>query len=252
MKVQPAGAYEVLAAFYDQLMSHVDYNLWADCVRGIWDLHATGPLGSAYDAACGTGRFLQALHVKGLRLGGSDLSAPMLAAARQRLGRQAALSVQDLRTLQDGSRWDLVTCLYDSLNYLVLPGEFQRALERLSSLCAPAGLLVFDLCTERNSLAYFSDRTERERSGEWAWERHSWYERAARLHHNDFLLEHLPTGKRWTEAHLQRIYRLDEAEELAGRAGLDLLARYADFSLRPGGEEADRVHFVARPAREAG
>ena len=246
MKVQPAGAYQILGAFYDDMMAHVDYPMWADFVRGIWDLHAPGQLTSAYDAACGTGRFLDSLHEKGVRMAGSDASASMLETARRRLGRRAVLRVMDLRELADPARWDLVTCLYDSLNYLTLPGEFEQALKRLAALAAPGGLVVFDICTERNSLAYFSDRTERERSGEWAWERHSWYERAARLHHNDFLLEHQPSGRRWAEAHLQRIYPVKSVEETAARAGLQVLARYADFSLRPGGEDADRVHFVTR------
>ncbi|MFA7332229.1 MAG: methyltransferase domain-containing protein [Candidatus Delongbacteria bacterium] len=247
LKVQPAGAYEVLASFYDQLMSHVDYPMWADFVRGVWDLHARVPLDSAYDAACGTGRFLDALHEKGLRLAGSDLSENMLEAARRRLGRRAQLSRRDLRELTDPARWRLVTCLYDSLNYLTGPGELVRALGRLAALSAPGGLVVFDICTERNSLAYFNDRTEREQNGEWVWERHSWYERTARLHHNDFLLDHLPSRRRWAESHLQRIYRVTEVEEAARQAGLHVLARYAEFSLRPGGEDADRVHFVTRP-----
>lgn len=248
MRIQPAAPYQSLAPFYDGLMAHVDYPLWADLARSLWDLHAPGPLRSVHDAACGTGRFLEAIHESGLRLGGCDASAEMLEVARRRLGNRARLRHTDLRQLDGPAEWDLVTCLYDSLNYLLEAGELTEALARLGRLCAPGGLLVFDVCTERNSLSHFLDRTERGHHGDWEWERHSWYERGPRLHHNDFLVEHLPSGRRWAESHTQRVYPVAEVEACARLAGLSLVARTADFTLRPGGENSDRVHFAARPA----
>ncbi len=251
MRIQPSEPYQSLAPFYDGLMAHVDYPLWADLVRSLWDLHANRPLGSVHDAACGTGRFLDAIHEAGLRMGGCDASEGMLEVARRRLGRRARLRRTDLRELDGSAEWDLVTCLYDSLNYLLEPEELTEALARLGRLCAPGGLVVFDVCTERNSLAHFQDRTERGHHGDWEWERHSWYERVPRLHHNEFLVEHLPSGRRWAESHLQRVYPLAEVEACARRAGLGLAARTADFTLRPGSEGSDRVHFATRPIGES-
>lgn len=248
MRVQPAAAYQSLAPFYDRLMAHVDYPLWADYVRALCDRHGRRPA-ACFDAACGTGRLLAELRTAGLRVAGADGSAAMLAQARRRL-RGVPLTCQDLRLLEDGGRWPLVTCLYDSLNYLTEPAELAAALGRLGRLLNEEGLLVFDICTERNSLEHFHDRSEQGRAGPWSWERHSWYERGARLHHNEFLVERRGGG-RFVETHLQRIYAVAETEELTAAAGLELLGRYADFSLRPGGEEADRVHFVARRRRNA-
>ncbi|MDP2360978.1 MAG: class I SAM-dependent methyltransferase [bacterium] len=246
MRIRPVPPYQALAAIYDQLMMHVDYPMWADYTRELWRRHGGGRLGSAFDAACGTGRFLAALKEPRLRLAGADGCAAMLEQARRRLPRTVALSCQDLRELAMPGRWDLVTCLYDSLNYLEETDDLRSALARLGALVAPRGLLVFDVCTERNSLSHFNDRQESGRAEEVTWERHSWYDRPARLHHNEFLLED-EQGRRWAEAHRQRIYAIEEVEAVAAEAGLSLLGRYADFTLLPGSEQADRVHFAARP-----
>lgn len=245
MSIRPAAPYDVLADVYDRLMSHVDYVMWAAHVRALWERHGRGRLAGAYDAACGTGRLLAALAAPGLRLAGSDGSAAMLARARARLPRRVRLTCQDLREVADGERWDLVTCLYDSLNYLLEEDELREALVRLAALARPGGLVVFDMCTERNSLVHFSDRVEQGRAGDWSWERHSWYERESRLHHNEFLIED-PRGGRWAETHRQRVYPVQAAMDTARAAGLDILACYADFTLAPGGEHADRVHVAAR------
>jgi predicted TPR repeat methyltransferase len=246
MRIQPSEPYHSLAPLYDQLMSHVDYAMWADHVRELWRRHATGPVACAYDAACGTGRLLEALDDADLRLAGSDGSSAMLELARKRLPRRIALERMDLRLMQGQGQWDAVSCLYDSLNYLIHPRELRQALGGLRSQVKPGGLVLFDICTQRNSVTHFRDRTERGHALGMDWERHSWYEKGVRLHHNDFLVEDERSGHRWAESHHQRIYEVEAVATLAREAGLEEVARYADFTLRPGGEDADRVHFVTR------
>ena len=246
MTLLPADPYERLALIYDHMMAHVDYAMWAEYVRALWERHQGGEPTDCFDAACGTGRFLAELGAPGLRMGGADASSAMLEKARRRLPRRARLSCQDLRELRDGGQWALVTCLYDSLNYLTESRDLARALEHLAALCEAGGLVIFDICTERNSLEHFKDRTEHGRADGWSWERHSWYDKDARLHHNEFLVEHAASGRRFVEVHRQRIYAVDEVADLATAAGLEVLARYAEFGMKPGDERADRVHFVTR------
>lgn len=251
MRIQPAEAYQSLAWLYDELMSHVDYPMWADFVRELWRRHASGEVQCAYDAACGTGRWLHAMDDGVLRLAGSDGSRAMLEQARKRLPRRVELAHCDLRDLQGAGQWDAVSCLYDSLNYLLRPQDLLKGLGALRSLARPGGILVFDVCTQRNSLAHFRDRTERGQAAGFNWERHSWYESGARLHHNDFLVEDDRSGRQWAESHHQRIYEVETVADLVREAGLVEVGRYADFSLRPGSENSDRVHFVALRPVEA-
>jgi SAM-dependent methyltransferase len=243
---QAAPPYERIAPFYDALMAHVDYGLWADYVCEIRRRHAPHAPPGVFDAACGTGRLLEALGSGADPRAGADASAGMLAVARRRLGPDLPLARQDLRALIQPQRWGLVTCLYDSVNYLLDRKELELALRRLQALVAPGGLLVFDICTERNSLDHFLDFSESGSVEGWDYLRRSWYETGSRMHHNEFTVQQGTEGP-WREHHRQRIYRIAEVETSLERCGLRRLAAYAGFGFQRGTEAADRVHFVVRP-----
>jgi SAM-dependent methyltransferase len=278
----PKQPYEHIAAFYDRLMSHVDYDRWANHVRDLWAEHRHGSIQSLFDAACGTGRFLEIMREPGMDCAGCDLSKSMIDLARQRLATPdelvamlmhsqgsnqnelpeimstaCQLSVQDLRHLQGDRQYDLVTCLYDSINYLLDERDFCQSLKRFKVLCKPTGLIVFDICTERNSLDHFLDYRDQDRVDGFNYERHSYYDVTSRLHRNDFAIwknEQHPDGEAgsikeplYEEAHVQRIWQLHEVQEMIRAVGLEEVACYAEFGFHRGTEDADRVHFVVRP-----
>lgn len=253
MKQRGSTPYQSIAAFYDELMSHVDYPMWADYVREAWFRHADGLYHSIHDAACGTGRFLECMREDNVARGGSDSSVAMLEIARRRLdGQGVTLDRCDLRELSLAEPCSLVTCLYDSVNYLLDTAALTVALKRLAVLTRPEGLIVFDICTERNSLDHFLDYSDEGVAGHWDFKRHSWYDRDTRLHHNTFDVCDLRDNSRFREHHRQRIFRVKEVEGCIMSAGLDLLGCYRGFSFERGSERADRVHFVARPGARHG
>jgi SAM-dependent methyltransferase len=239
--------YSHIAGFYDRLMDHVDYPLWADFVRECWFRHADGLYHSMHDAACGTGRFLECMKEENVLRSGSDASRAMLKIARERLPDDVLLEHRDLRDPNDSQTFDLVTCLYDSVNYLLKEDELLLALRRLAWWTIPQGLFVFDICTERNSLDHFLDYEDEGVIDSWDYRRRSWYDGKRRLHYNRFDVQDLDTGERYTELHTQRIYLIREIEALLPQAGLDLLGCYREFGFERGSERADRVHFVCRP-----
>jgi ubiquinone/menaquinone biosynthesis C-methylase UbiE len=250
--------YEQIAEFYDEMMSHVDYGEWVYYVRKIWNRHVAGELTNCLDTACGTGRFLERLRPHIDEVAGADYSASMLAIAAKRLktltsdniairelGKgKASLYHMDLRSLQTTVKFDLITCLYDSINYMVKPADFERVLGRFAGCLNRDGLLIFDICTKRNSVDHFLDMYDRGICGNWKYERHSWYEMDNGLHHNDFKVWALDSDLAFSENHLQRIYSVKQVERLITKVGLELKARYADFGFKRGNESADRVHFV--------
>jgi SAM-dependent methyltransferase len=259
--------YEKISAFYDEMMSHVDYMEWQIYVREVWFKFRTEELKSCLDAACGTGRFLESMRPHVSWLYGTDSSASMLAIAADRLSVRIVDSDElqrpdsgaaqnpglyhiDLRRLKSCEKLDLVTCLYDSINYLLTDDDFVLALRRMAECLNPQGMLVFDVCTKRNSIEHFLDMFDSGNTGNWKYERHSWYDADSSLHHNDFRVSNNVTGHGYSENHLQRIYSVRKVESLINKAGLQLLARYADFGFKRGGESADRVHFVCSLAAE--
>ena len=104
------------------------------------------------DLACGTGRFAIGLAKQGFRVSGVDLSPHMLAIARrkaQKAGVNVDWSCQDMRSFAVSEPVDLVTCWFDSLNYLTDPDDLVRAFEAAHRSLAPGGTFVFDMNTIR-------------------------------------------------------------------------------------------------------
>jgi ubiquinone/menaquinone biosynthesis C-methylase UbiE len=82
------------------------------------------------DLACGEGAFAVAMAKKGFHMTGVDLSPPMLQLARERAEKENAkveFLLQDMRHLTFEERFELVTCWYDSLNYLLQLEDSEKA-----------------------------------------------------------------------------------------------------------------------------
>ncbi|MEZ5380923.1 MAG: class I SAM-dependent methyltransferase [Microthrixaceae bacterium] len=108
---------------------------------------ATAPR-SLLDVACGTGTHLAEFAQLGYRISGMDLSEPMLAIARGRLGAEVPLVAGSFEALPGGvtelAPFDLVTCLFSSIAYVSSTESLRRVLGELAALVAPGGALVVE------------------------------------------------------------------------------------------------------------
>lgn len=138
--------FTALAAVYDAIMADVEYDHWADFVLTYARDAGLLPT-SALDLACGTGGFTRELLAAGLSVTGLDASAEMLKMARLRLP-EVDFVAGDLRTFELGRRFDLMTCVFDSLNNLLTPQDLAAAFSRMAAHLEPGGLLACDLNTQ--------------------------------------------------------------------------------------------------------
>jgi SAM-dependent methyltransferase len=138
-------AYARLAPHYDELTREHDYEGWT---RHLEDgARLFGLSGSRLlDAACGTGKSFLPFLGRGYSVTGCDISAEMVALASAK-APEAELFVADIRALDPVGSFDLVTCLDDSLNYLIDDGDLEAAFASLERNLAPAGVVVFDVNT---------------------------------------------------------------------------------------------------------
>ncbi len=249
-----ARPYSRLAEIYDHVMRHVDYQLWAEHV----DLLLTragvrrGPL---LDLACGTGSLSWHLHRLGWQPVLCDLSGHMVREAaakfRQR-GVRAPMWVADMRLLAVRRRFPAVVCIYDSMNYLLSAEEWAEALRRVADGLQQDGVFVFDVCTALNSRRNFRNFRDRERGPGFSYTRKSWYLEAEDLQINEFEIELArEPGVVFKELHQQRIYRLVEVEAMVQDSPLTIEAKYCDFTVKPGTEQCERVHYVLRLREES-
>jgi SAM-dependent methyltransferase len=106
---------------------------------------------SATDVACGTGVFARYLCQRGVpAVYGVDRSPAMLrvALARNR-GNQARFFCQEFATLHLPQPVELLTCNFDSLNYLLTTGDLLHAFRRFHANLVPGGHVIFDMVTDR-------------------------------------------------------------------------------------------------------
>jgi SAM-dependent methyltransferase len=110
---------------------------------------------SVCDAACGSGLLLQALHNGRRSLAGYDGSPAMVARAQER-SPVADIRLGDLGRPPDfGRRFSLVTCVFDSLNYLTTEAELRAFLAGAAAMLEPDGLLLMDV----NDTSMYADRS---------------------------------------------------------------------------------------------
>ncbi len=87
------------------------------------------------------------------RVAGVDLSPRMLAAARRKVP-EARLVLGDMTSVRLDERFDVVLCVYGSINHLRRFRDWERVFAVSGARLDPGGLFVFDVNTER-ALAEF-------------------------------------------------------------------------------------------------
>lgn len=248
--VEPVAPYEALAAIYDHVMRHVNYRRWASYVKKI----AKGAGfrgGRVLDVACGTGNFL-AEFVGRDRLGaGCDYSLPMVTIAAHKLRRKKGVLgcwTGDMRRLATRGEWDLVLCLYDSINYLSDLTEYRKFFLEAAEVIRPGGLLVFDVCTIQNSVINFDGYRERGFSNGKEYVRYSYFDRYSGLQVNEFLIGEKGQleKKAALEVHKQWIRPLEEISSALKHSPFEIVQIYDGFTNRPGSEASWRVHYLCR------
>ena len=102
------------------------------------------------DLACGEGTFATVMAKKGYKVTGVDQSSEMLRFARQK-ARRSKVPVRfvrrDMRSLNYRQEFDLVTCWYDALNYLLKLRDLERAFRGVYKALRRKGLFIFDMNT---------------------------------------------------------------------------------------------------------
>lgn len=102
------------------------------------------------DLACGEGTFAVLMAQQSLKVTGVDVSPEMLRFAREKAeeaGVELRFIEQDMRALSLPEKFDLVTCWYDSLNYLLEWEELAQTFADVARVLKPGGLFVFDMNT---------------------------------------------------------------------------------------------------------
>ena len=136
------ASYETLAQFYDAVNGEP-----RERIRQLLDFIARYHPGaeSVLELGCGTGAILAGLG-SGLSLTGIDLSDEMLAYARHRCP-PARLIHGDITSFSLDDTFDVVVCVFDTLNHVTTFEGWLSTFERVREHLNVGGLFIFDVNT---------------------------------------------------------------------------------------------------------
>lgn len=239
------------SAFYDALMTDVDYAARADYLLDLFEQHGTKPR-SVLDIACGSGSLCAEFQKRGIDTIGVDGSDSMLMRAREKLGGGTLLLEQDMRELDLYGTVDGAVCTLDSLNHLCRIDEVAEVFRRARLFVEPGGLFLFDVNTvykHREVLGNTAFVTEQ--PGLLCVWRNRYL---PRTHEVDMLLDFFVEEEngaytRYEDTVRERAYSERTLQRLLSETGWETVAVYDDMTTDAPEDTCERMAFVARNTR---
>ena len=209
----------------------------------------------ALDVACGCGTALAAFAKNGIEAVGVDASAAMLSEAiATTIGHEKPVPLyhQDMRRLDlvDEGPFDLITCMYDSVNYLLTERELGQMFARVDELLQPHGYFIFDIATIYGLAISFNAPLAVINGN-----RHTEYHEATFHFSNMLWIKTVtcvaPTNADWTtfsEEHVEKAFSLPAVEAQLEKSGLELAAVYGPRFAAPSLTDSRSI-LVCRPCQ---
>lgn len=218
---------------------------------GLLQRHSV-PQRSMLDLACGTGTVALSFAQQGWEVYGVDASSGMLDQARQKAqqtGHRLTFSQQDMRHFVLPHPVALITCLYDSLNYMLTLADLQQVLRRVAENLLPGGVFMADMNTQITLEQVWGNNTFFVEREDLALVLRSGFEPETRLstvHIVGFVRHEDGRYSRFDEHHTEIAYEDEQVRAALQAAGLQTEASYECFLLEPPDAETRRVMWVAR------
>lgn len=206
------------------------------------------------DVACGEGSFCVEMAKKGWAVTGVDQSEEMLRLANHRAKKEKVkvnFQNQDMRFIDYNNEFDLATCWFDSLNYLISNNDLQSAFNNISRSLKPNGWFLFDMNTIYGLAV--------------DWQRNRCYVQQEtkdllELHRTSYDFEKnlgcvkitwfVRVDDKWEkfeEKHVERGFSISEIESCLGYAGLHVVDKMSSLDpIIPLAHNSGRAWFLAR------
>ena len=242
--------YQDFAEIYDQLMSDVDYEGWADYYTRLLSIYGIRN-GKVCECACGTGNLTLPLYRRGFQMTGVDLSREMLWQAAQK-SRKNGVAIpfvqQDMRALNLHKPVDAVLATCDGVNYLQTEEDLMSFFRAAKRAVKPGGALVFDVSTPYKLEHVLCNGLMCEDTEQitWLWQ-NTWHERSQTVEMDlcFFIREEDGRYRRTEEHQRQKAWDAETLKNLLWKAGFRAVCMYSETTLNAAQEKDQRWHIAA-------
>ncbi len=242
--------YQAFAELYDELMSDVDYESWADYYTRLLSIYGVRS-GKICECACGTGSLTIPLHRRGFQMTGVDLSQEMLWQAAQKTRKQGIAIPfvrQDMRALNLHRPMDAVLATCDGVNYLTTEDDLLSFFRAAHRAVRPGGALVFDVSTPYKLQHVLCNGLlgEDREDITYLWQ-NTWHEKRRTVELDLTFFVRDPDGRyrRIDERQHQRAWDPQTLKEQLWRAGFRAVSLYGDYTLEAASETNQGWHVAA-------
>lgn len=254
LTLQEKPIYSVLADIYDIVMSDVDYETWADYIDEIILMHQPTAR-FILELACGTGTIALSLEeLDCYEITATDGSEDMIRIARQKAAKansQIDFQTMNFLDLSFEKTFDVVYMVFDSINYLHTKEEIIQLHREVKKILNPDGIFLYDFTTPRNSrkAIRFLNNEKKTINGQIRYRRGSSFNAKERIHTNLFHIEKLDEKsgevlEKFEEQHQQKIYTLEEIQNIIKQTDFEIIQAYDGFELNPAHKRSLRITMV--------
>jgi len=140
------AAYDDFAWFYHRYWNEEFHSLAFPVLERIW-LPRVPAKGRVLDLCCGTGYLAGLLAHRGYRVTGLDVSAEMIAHAREH-APAAEFVVGEARSFRLRGRFEAAVSTFDSVNHLLSAEDLEAAMGSVAAALKPGAPFAFDALAE--------------------------------------------------------------------------------------------------------
>jgi len=248
--------YQRFATVYD-LMGADDHSIkMTEYCRKIFRKFKIKPT-IGLELCCGTGTAIERFADMGILMGGLDGSAAMLARAAIKLrGRGVPLyhkqlpkfKILDQNDSRRTRRFDLVTCFYDSLNYLKNGRELQTSFRSVFRHLQPGGWFIFDMNTPEALKILWDEQVFADARDDlaWIWKNDYNPKNCSARCSTTFFEKKGKTWERFDEVHVERAYDNEAIKSSLRAAGFVVKGFYRCYSFHRPTKNTYRICAVAQ------
>ncbi|MCQ2978201.1 MAG: class I SAM-dependent methyltransferase [Clostridia bacterium] len=139
--------YNKIANFYDELGWADNASLEAEIINNILVENNVVPE-NYIDLGCGTGELIKVLSevFDEVNYIGVDVSEDMIGVAKKKLkdNKKAKFIVKDMRSVKLEKRAECISCMYDTINHLLIKEHWQETFNNVYELLKYGGVFVMD------------------------------------------------------------------------------------------------------------
>lgn len=241
--------YEEFAIIYDKLINEdIDYNKIAKRIFQICEEYNINRK-DYLDLACGTGNVAINIADSFEDSCAVDLSEDMLTIAYDKFQQNninCQFLCQNMSELSLGKKFDLITCVLDSTNYIVEDEDIQNYFKAVSNHLKDDGIFIFDINSYYKITQILGDNIYTYDNDDifYVWENQ--LEDDVVNMFLTFFVKDKNGYRRFDEEHTERGYTESQIEELLENANLQVIKKFDGYNDKEVNDLSERILYIIK------